>query len=98
MIRSDLIRRVAEKRKLDRTKAVLIVTAVLDGIGAALRHGERFEIRGFGTFSARDYPGYAGRNAKTGAPIKVEPKRLPHFKPSKALTVRMNVSPRSAPA
>ena len=49
----------------------------------ALVNGERIEIRGFGSFSIREYDGYDGRNPKTGEKVKVAPKRLPFFKVGK---------------
>ena len=36
-------------------------------------------------FKVKDHDGYAGRNPKTGEPIKVKAKRLPSFKCGKEL-------------
>lgn len=89
MIRSKLVQRLAEKRRLGR----LAAEAVFGAIMASLRSGERVEIRGFGTFSVRRYPGYRGRNPKTGASIEVKPKRLTHFKPGAELRAQVNRRP-----
>ena len=37
----------------------------------------------------RSYDGYTGRNPKTGAPLPVAPKVLPHFKVGKDLKERL---------
>ncbi len=43
------------------------------------------EIRGFGSFHVKEYEGYTGRNPKTGAKVKVQPKKLPAFRPGREL-------------
>jgi nucleoid DNA-binding protein len=53
MTRSDLVRLLAERRKLDVARAENIMAVLRNDIGSALRRGERFEVRGFGTFSVR---------------------------------------------
>lgn len=93
MVRSKLVQRLAENRGLGRLAAEAVVDAVFDAIMASLRSGERVEIRGLGAFIPRRYPGYRGRNPKTGAAIEVKPKRLPHFKPSAELHERINRLP-----
>ena len=57
---------------------------------AALKAGERIEIRGFGSFEIRHYKAYEGRNPRTGAKVDVKPKRLPFFKVGKELKERVN--------
>ncbi len=57
---------------------------------AALKRGERIEIRGFGSFELRSYRPYEGRNPRTGVRVSVQPKRLPFFKVGKELKERVN--------
>ena len=79
---------------------------IFDSMVEYLAQGERIEIRGFGSFEVRNYKSYEGRNPRTGAPVKVAPKRLPFFKVGKELRERVNsaylrqlgqVAPSSAP-
>jgi integration host factor subunit beta len=56
----------------------------------ALAKGDNIEIRGFGSFSVKEYGTYYGRNPKTGEKIKVKPKKLPFFKVGKELKERVN--------
>ena len=51
----------------------------------ALATGERIEIRGFGSFSINHRPPRIGRNPRSGESVAVPEKRVPHFKPGKAL-------------
>ena len=62
----------------------------------ALKRGEGIEIRGFGSFTVREYKSYEGRNPRTGSPVHVSPKRLPFFKVGKELRERVNESARPA--
>ncbi len=88
--KSDLIETVAQKLHLPKGKAELIINGVFDCMERALRNGDRIEIRGFGSFEIRHYKAYEGRNPRTGAPVGVQPKRLPFFKVGKELKERVN--------
>lgn len=90
MTKSELIETVANKLKLPKGKAELIVNCVFDSMEASLKRGERIEIRGFGSFEIRSYKAYEGRNPRTGAKVQVRPKRLPFFKVGKELKERVN--------
>ena len=90
MNKADLIEALAEKEGLTRTEAVEIVNMVFDGFTHSLMDGERIEIRGFASFSVREYGTYTGRNPKTGDKIEVGAKKLPFFKVGKELKARVN--------
>jgi integration host factor subunit beta len=85
MTRTELIDALADRRSLPRTTAEQIVAVILDEMSSQLSRGARVELRGFGSFQVRQYDGYTGRNPRTGMPIVVKAKRLPHFKPGKRL-------------
>jgi integration host factor subunit beta len=97
MTKSELIEAVANKLKLPKGKAELIVNCVFDSMEGALRRGERIEIRGFGSFEIRSYKSYEGRNPRTGTKVDVKPKRLPFFKVGKELKERVNDGIETAP-
>ena len=90
MTKSELIERISEKLKLPAGKAEAIVNCVFDSMVKALEDGEGIEIRGFGSFTVRDYKAYEGRNPRTGETVHVAPKRLPFFKVGKDLRERVN--------
>jgi integration host factor subunit beta len=71
-------------------KAEEVVKTVFNTMANALAKGDRVEIRGFGSFKVKHYNGYAGRNPKTGKPIKVKPKKLPVFKCGRELKERVD--------
>jgi integration host factor subunit beta len=90
MTKSDLIDVLCEAQKLPKGSAELLVHVIFDAMEAALRRGERIEIRGFGSFEIRNYRAYEGRNPRSGAAVSVKPKRLPFFKVGKELKERVN--------
>src|SRR5215510_14374068 len=92
MTKSELIEAISERTKLPKGKAELIVNCIFDCMVDALKRGEGIEIRGFGSFTVRDYKQYEGRNPRTGSPVHVAPKRLPFFKVGKELRERVNNS------
>ena len=85
MNKSELAALLAQKENLTEVMAKRIVDMVFDGFTTALKDGGRIEIRGFGSFKAKSYKAYTGRNPRSGKDVPVKPKRLPFFKVGKGL-------------
>ena len=85
MNKSDLIAALAAKEKLTDKMATDAINLIFNGFTGTLKKGGRIEVRGFGSFTVREYKAYTGRNPKTGKDIKVRPKKLPFFKVGKVL-------------
>ena len=79
MTKADLINLIAEKANITRVKAETVVNTIFDSMVEALMHGDRIEIRGFGSFVNRDYGAYKGRNPRTGEVINVPEKKTAFF-------------------
>ena len=92
MNKSDLIEALATDQNLPINTAEAIVATVLNTIAETLANGGNVEIRGFGSFTVREYQSYSGRNPKTGNKIEVKPKKLPYFKVGKELREAVNDS------
>ena len=91
MTKSELIERLAQQQtQLAYRDVELAVKTILEHMARALAGGERIEIRGFGSFSLHYRPGRVGRNPKTGAPVSLPAKYVPHFKPGKQLRERVD--------
>jgi integration host factor subunit beta len=91
MTKADLIALVAEKLKFPWGRAELVVDHIFDSMVDSLKRGEGIEIRGFGSFTIREYKSYEGRNPRTGETVHVKPKRLAFFKVGKELRERVNL-------
>ena len=86
MTRSELVDELAARfNQLTHRDAESAVKAILDAIGDALVRGHRIEIRGFGSFSISRRPPRTGRNPRSGESVQIPERRVPHFKPGKAL-------------
>ena len=86
MTRSDLVEELAAQfDQLTQRDAELAVKSILDAVSEALVKGQRIEIRGFGSFSVTQRPPRLGRNPRSGESVHIPAKRVPHFKPGKAL-------------
>ena len=94
MNRSDIVELLAERfSQLTQHDVDSAVTTILDAMNGALVQGHRIELRGFGSFSVIYRAPRLGRNPRSGAPVEIPEKRVPHFKPGKAL--RENVDRRT---
>lgn len=86
MTRSDLVELLAERfGQLTHRDAEAAVKTILDSMSDALTRGHRIEIRGFGSFSINRRAPRMGRNPRTGESVQIPERRVPHFKPGKAL-------------
>ncbi|MFZ4625420.1 MAG: integration host factor subunit beta [Rhodoferax sp.] len=86
MTRSELVDELAARfMQLTQRDAEFAVKAILDAMNDALVRGHRIEIRGFGSFSVSHRPPRIGRNPRSGESVAIPEKRVPHFKPGKAL-------------
>ena len=91
MTKSEVIERIAEKQLHLPVKDVeLSIKQILALMSDSLANGERIEIRGFGSFSLHYRAPRIGRNPKTGEPVSLSGKHVPHFKPGKDLKLQVN--------
>lgn len=93
MTKSELIERIAERQdQLSAKDVELAVKLILEYMSRMLAGGDRIEVRGFGSFSLHYREPRMGRNPKTGEPVVLEGKYVPHFKPGKEMRDRVNES------
>lgn len=90
MTKSQLIEMIASRIDVPRKRAEDVVNAVFDAMKGALNEDERIEIRGFGSFTIREYKAKKGRNPRTGETVQVDRKKSVHFKPGKELRERVD--------
>ena len=90
MTKSELIDIVASQTNITKSRAELVVNCIFSTMTEAMKREEGIEIRGFGSFTVRQYKPYNGRNPRTGEPVHVASKRLPFFKVGKELKEMVN--------
>jgi len=90
MNKSDLIDALAIRMDITDREATAIVNTLLQTMTDSLVNGDDIQIRGFGSFTVKDYDEYEGRNPMSGEKIEVKSKKLPFFKVGKELRDRVN--------
>lgn len=90
MTKADLVEKVSLVAEISKSEAEEVVKTVLDSIVEALQHGDKIELRGFGSFRIRKRRPRRGRNPKTGTKVNVPGKAVPYFKPGKELREMLN--------
>jgi integration host factor subunit beta len=85
MNKSDLVAALVAKENLTVKQASDVINLLFSRFTDTLQSGGRIEIRGFGSFSMREYEAYKGRNPRTGKDVAVKPKKLPFFKVGKEM-------------
>ena len=93
MTRSDLVELLAERfPRFIQKDADAAARALLQAMSDALEQGQRIEIRGFGSFGVTRRNPRLGRNPRTGQSVAIPERRVPHFKPGKALRDAVDAS------
>lgn len=85
MNKQDLISKIAEKASISKKDAAAALTALTTTITETLQAGEKIAIPSLGTFEVRERAARTGKNPRTGEAVEMAAKRLPAFKPAKAL-------------
>jgi DNA-binding protein HU-beta len=88
--KSDLIDQIAQRADISKAAATRSIDALVDAITATLKANGSVTLVGFGTFTASERAERVGRNPRTGAPLTIEPAKVPKFKPGKALKDAIN--------
>jgi integration host factor beta subunit len=91
MTKNDLIIKLQEELKSYSLRDVTYaVNIIFDSMISAIKHGERIELRGFGSFTVRERKPRLGRNPKSGAKVKLEERKVPFFKTGKELRLMVD--------
>ncbi len=89
MNKADLINEVS-KVVSTKKEAQAAVDCMLQSVTDALSKGDSVTLVGFGTFKPVKREARTGRNPQTGAPIKINERKVPKFTPGKALKDALN--------
>jgi DNA-binding protein HU-beta len=85
MNKEGLAEQVALSTGETRKQAMTMVDAVFKSIMKSLHGGEKVTVVGFGTFQVKRRAAREGRNPRTGATIRIPPRKVPTFTAGKDL-------------
>ncbi|HID71709.1 MAG TPA: HU family DNA-binding protein [Thermoplasmata archaeon] len=83
LTKTELIEEVADIADIPKTYARKAINEALDVIMKKVATGTDVQIIGFGSFKAAKRKARTGKNPRTQEKIKIPPKTVPTFKPSK---------------
>jgi DNA-binding protein HU-beta len=85
MTKPELITKIAEKSNLSKKNAAAALTALIDTITKVLKAEGKLAIPNLGTFEVKQHAARTGHNPRTGETVEIAAKKVPAFKPAKAL-------------
>jgi DNA-binding protein HU-beta len=77
--KGELVGKIVKDTGVSKSKAEAVFNSVVATITATLKKGQKVTIVGFGTFSVAKRKARKGRNPQTGAPIKIQARKVPKF-------------------
>jgi len=83
LTKSELVDKMADSAEISKVAAGRALSALLDGVKASLKKGQKVSLVGFGTFSVSKRKARKGRNPKTGEAIKIAASKVPKFSAGK---------------
>jgi len=85
MNKAKLIEQMAKATKLPKATCKDCLESFLTTVSTALKQGKQVVLTGFGTFSVIKRKSRTGVNPVTRKPMTIAAKKVPKFKPGKAL-------------
>jgi len=85
MNKAKLIEQMAKNTKLSKSTCKDCLEAFLTTVSNALNQNNQVVLTGFGTFSVMERKSRTGVNPATGKKMIIPAKKVPKFKPGKAL-------------
>ncbi len=85
MNKAELIENMAKQTKLSKTASKSALEAFISIVSSALQQNKSVVLTGFGTFVVMKRKIRLGVNPATGKQMQIPAKKVPKFKPGKAL-------------
>ena len=82
MNKSQLVEAIALESGLSKVDARKSVDAMIDIVIRTLKENDKVTLSGMGVFSVMQRSARVGRNPRTGAQVKIAPKRVIKFRPT----------------
>ena len=85
MNKAELVSKMAELAGVTKVQAERGLDALIQAITEAVERGEAVRLVGFGSFEVVKRAEKAGRNPRTGEPLKIPAKKVVKFRAGKRL-------------
>ena len=85
MNKAELVEQMAKVTKLPKASVKKCLEAFITTVGQSLKQNKQVVLTGFGTFTVLKRKARTGVNPATGAEMQIPAKKVPRFRPGKAL-------------
>lgn len=85
MTKADIIDRIATGTGLTKIETEAVVNGFITTLTEAMEQGDGVELRGFGSFRVQHRKARKARNPQTNEEVRIGPRYVPVFRPSKEL-------------
>jgi DNA-binding protein HU-beta len=85
MNKAELVEKMAKGTKLSKATCKECLESFISAVSNALKQNKQVVLTGFGTFGVMQRKARTGINPMTKKAMKIPAKRVPRFKPGKAL-------------
>jgi len=85
MNKAKLVEQMAKVTKLPKSTCKDCLEAFIDVVGISLKQNKQVVLTGFGTFAVMKRKSRVGVNPATGKKMQIPAKKVPKFRPGKAL-------------
>ena len=82
MNKSELIAAMVEASGLTKKDCEAALAAFTGAVETAMKGGDKVQMVGFGSFEVKERPARVGRNPRTGAAVKIPPRKVIKFRPT----------------
>jgi DNA-binding protein HU-beta len=90
MNKAELVAAMAERAGIGKGDAEKALNAFVEVVGGEMGKGGKVQLIGFGTFEVGERAARTGKNPQTGEPVLIAARKVPKFKPGKALKDEVN--------
>lgn len=90
--KAELVNILADSTGLSKSEIEVVISSFLVHIIESLENGDRVEIRGFGSFFAKERAQRLVKNPRTSETVTVERRFVPVFRPAKHFRESVNHS------
>ena len=85
MNKAQVLESMAKLTKMSKSSCKVALEAFVATVGSALKQSKSVVLTGFGTFAVMKRKTRVGVNPATGKKMQIPAKKVPKFKPGKAL-------------
>lgn len=90
MTKAELVSEISRRTGIEKKQVMQTVETMMEVVSDSLVAGEPVYLRGFGSFIIKERAAKTARNITKNTTIQIPARKVPSFKPSKLLSVKID--------